>query len=374
LAAAAQSGHNLVLVNTERHAWVEDPHKGYSSAPDMLVTHPCFYRWNKSEADSRYDGAGFLFGLLAQWDLRDCPAAVVEFKTTLKESRIPLGEGIDYVRRIASATAPLYAPAFNVIHVMIAGQDKFQLVTCDHDTPLRCVWGEWGDRGSLDALVQFFIPSQHAWLDAITTCCRNFSVELVLPTQNEPSCFLGRGATGRVFQVCSLASGVRHMHALKVSLGNQGCVGIAAELFNFTTHSSALGEAKATTMVLRHHVDPDRQFAGLLVSPVGSRLPVTKKAVISAIDGFAHAGLHHGDARRDNVVWISDEVGALWVDLERLAAVAAADRIAKFAQDLSTFAESYGIQDIGDIRAAAAEYLHDRVDPLVTLFKCIWAH
>lgn len=63
---------DLVLVNTEQHAYFEDPHNGAASKLDMLVTHPLFYKYAQSESDKKYSGDGFLFGKGADWMLRDC--------------------------------------------------------------------------------------------------------------------------------------------------------------------------------------------------------------------------------------------------------------------------------------------------------------
>ena len=374
--AADKSGHDLVMVNTERHPWVQDPHGGFASKPDLLVTHPYFYKWNKTDGDTHFDGEGFLFGQLAHWDLRDCHTAIVEWKLVLKESQTPLGEGVDYVRRmawVAKDDETFYKPALNDIHVMVAGRDKFLLVSCDRDTPMNCIWGEWSDPGSYDAIAVFFSATQNAWLTAIRTCCTRFQVALVLPSENEASCFLGNGATGRVFKVRT-ASNTEHV--LKVSLNGKGCTRIAAELYKFNNHKGSLLVAKATVMIHCEYVDSTQHFAGLLVSPVGQRLPDTKKAITSAIEGLlrlAQAGLHHGDARRDNVVWVGDQ--ALWVDFECMSAVEAGMHTAMFAQDVFTFARSYIILQTDGIQAAVAAYMEgpDTVAAVVELFQSTWS-
>lgn len=82
-AASSAIESPLVLVNTERHAWVEDPHLGALSKPDMLIAYPAFVRSNLTDGDANYNGEGFIFGQCAHWDLRDAIEAIVQWKVDI---------------------------------------------------------------------------------------------------------------------------------------------------------------------------------------------------------------------------------------------------------------------------------------------------
>jgi hypothetical protein len=65
---------DLVLLNTERHLYLKSTVvDGNDTGPDMLVCHRAAVEEDKSDVDKKYDSSDkdFLFGKLANWNLRD---------------------------------------------------------------------------------------------------------------------------------------------------------------------------------------------------------------------------------------------------------------------------------------------------------------
>jgi hypothetical protein len=376
--AADITGFPLVLVNTERHPWVVDPHHGAPSKPDLLVVHPALYTWNKTQADTeKYDGVDFLFGQLADWDLRDSLAAVIEWKVDPGANDFRgLGEVVEYARRLAhppgaDGVTPLDKEAIRWSRFMVADRKKFQLVTFRAGQADSCVYGEWGDSGSRDALVGFLggpSAAERPWLAALEKLCCEFDVAPVASAESQP-CFLGRGACGRVFRVCSRKN-TAEVFALKLALGDSGCTSLSAEVAAAVA-VNAVAAALPLAAVIRHHTDPDRRFAGLLVQPVGTALPRTKiatKSALLALRQLAQAGLRHGDARFPNAVWTGD--AAVWIDLRTTQTGKGA---VAFAADVTQFAASLGVQGPLPESAVAAAFASDNnFDALLELFGGVW--
>jgi hypothetical protein len=347
----------LALVNTERHAWVEDKHfMGRPSAPDMLVTHPAFFRFIRTNADIQTNAHGpnpngFLFGKLAHWDLRDAIEVIVEWKLDIGQNDFSgLGEGIEYARRIMHIAnedrhCPLDESKVSITRVIIADRKGFQLVVCMGGCACECVVGKWSDTGSKDTLIEFIAAKQdRKSVNAIDQLCKKFSCEVVTPTQ-ESRCFLGRGSTGRVFRVSRVqqkGSGSQQF-ALKVALGELGCSRIRDEVDNFTKLFDTLNELSCVVTMVSSHIESNKAFAGLLLGPVGEELPRTKHAILAAIDGLkqlAMKGLYHGDARLPNVVWLNNK--ALWLDFRTMIHVSLQPGDS-FIADVKMFVESFHV-------------------------------
>lgn len=192
-------------------------------------------------------------------------------------------------------------------------------------------------------MIGFIVGKQdRKWVNAIDQLCKQFSCEVVTPTQ-ESRCFLGRGSTGRVFHVSAVGpsgSGTQQF-ALKVALGELGCARIRDEVDNFTQLVDNLKELSCVVTMSSWHIDSNKAFAGLLLGPVGEQLPRTKHAILSAIGGLkqlAVKGLYHGDARLPNVVWLNDE--ALWLDFRTMIHVSLQPGDC-FIADVKMFVESF---------------------------------
>jgi hypothetical protein len=348
-AASLAIASPLVLVNTERHAWVEDPHRGALSKPDMLIAHPAFVRSNLTDGDAKYNGEGFIFGQCAHWDLRDAIEAIVEWKVDMGANDFSaLGEGIDYARRImhhmAEDEVPLDKARLGITRLLLADRKGFQLVSCRNGGASECVVGGWSDPGSRDAVVRFLGDSgqKRTWVNAIQGLSQHLSLTVTTPA-NDTCCFLGRGSCGRVFQFSS--DGNPTKLALKVALGDIACSQIHEEKTKFETFLTQLKQAgKYVVTLSSYHVSGEREYAGILLHPVGTQLPRTQDAIIDAIKGLkslATAGLCHGDARLPNVMWVNGNY-ATWFDFRTMSTTRSPEDT--FIKDVTTFVESFRVQ------------------------------
>lgn len=348
--ASTQVDSPLVLVNSERHGWVEDPSPlGAPSKPDMFVCHPAFWKSIKSTGDTQYDSGNFRFGVLAHWDLRDCVNVIVEWKCTIGFGDFSaLGEGVEYARRIMhtddNSGVCLDKPMVRITRVILADREKFFLVLCQHGVAGECVWGKWTDAGSEGAIVDFIKSgtSGRRWVDAISSLCFQFKVTLVV-NDNNP-CFLGRGACGRVFRVRTVEHGSEL--ALKVALDDLHCSAIREEFFNYERNKDTLAQLGCVVSISNVFTGPDRKYAGLLSNPVGFPCKMTKANIISAVMGLrvlALSGFQHGDARLPNVVIHKATQRAVWLDLRTLEFKQGDDlnsNTLSFNVDLKTFLDS----------------------------------
>ena len=383
--ASTSVGSPLVLVNSERHRWVQDSSPfGAASNPDMFVCHPAFFKSNKSARDSTFDGEDFHFGDLAHWDLRDSVVAIVEWKSIIgPNDNSALGEGVEYSRRIMhtgnNTSVPLDDPMVRITRVILADRDNFYLVLCQGGVAIECDWGMWTDAGSEDAIIKFIQngASHRRWVDAISSLCIEFQVTLVHNHDNP--CFLGRGACGRVFRV---QTNVGCECALKVVLDDSHCSMIHEEESKYESSKDQLAQLGCVVTISRIFTSPDRKFAGLLSSPVGVSFRRIKQHTVSAVMGLrslALSGFQHGDARWPNVV--IHEGKAVWLDLRTLRLVGGDDlhiRDSAFFADLTTFVDSL---PGGNVNTGSQAFLGHTRDFLVSgdedhaLMKelsCLW--
>ena len=366
--ASDKTGKPLMLLNTERHPWVDDPHRGAKSKPDMLVAHPALCKLNKTDGDAKYDGDGFWFGECAHFDLRDSVTAIMEWKVQMGSNEFKaLGEGIEYARRLShvnSQHSTISADDVSITRVVLADREGFQLLTCLSGHAESCVVGCWSDPGSMGALVSFLTPEEPCWLEALHKICEQFQL------QPKDCCFLGRGGTGRVFSV--IEEGGRKL-AVKVALCDIGCTMLAAE--KASLENPKLEPLGFTVSSRGWFMDAQRRFAGLLLHPVGEKLPMTKQAISSAINALvelAHAGLCHGDARLPNVAWVDGE-SALWLDLRTLSETT--NPGASCTQDIITFATSLGLEDAINLhfnKEGPLELCKQPSGDLLSVFQRAW--
>jgi hypothetical protein len=381
--ASQQLGFPLVLVNTERHAYFKDPHGGADTTPDMLVTHPAFFTWKLSDVDKIYATDGFLYGQGADWCLRDCWEVIIEWKTDIGTNDFrALGEAIEYARRKSFVKGKEVAADWSLIRfsrLMICDSKCFHLVLCDNSHATKCVYGEWVDPGSEQAVLDFIVRGfqvdymRRLWVDALQRVCIQFKVELKLPCETEPTCFLGAGGCGRVFRVVS-----QDMQCcIKVGLGDQACSQIQEEWSKFKEFEVHFGDARAALVsISKHYQCPQRSFAAILLQPVGTPLRKTKTAIKSALDGLlklSKNGFGHGDARLCNVVWTSD--GACkWLDFRTLYQCFVGEAQMAFIRDVTSFSESLGVQPTQSLTSTAAScFVKSSIeDSLLNHFKSLW--
>jgi len=386
--ASAILGIPLVLVNTERHAYFEDPHGGSASKPDMLVTHPAFYTWNKSDGDVQYCKDGFIFGKGADWCLRDCWEVIVECKKEIgMDNFTALGEGIEYARRksfvsTAERLSEVDSRSRRFTRLIVCDSKHFYLVLCVDGNAARCVWGAWVDPGSKDATVDFLVRGfeteslTRTWVNAIESSCTQFDVTLLQPNEDVPTCFLGAGGCGRVFRVLSNSQD-KKMHGLKVGVGDVACSQIREEWSKFEQYSQSFSKAEAALVVIsKYYESTDRACAAILLEPVGLVLPRTQKAIKSALEGLmmlSNSGFGHGDARICNVVWMPDTECCKWVDLRTICSCSADTKVATFTRDAVAFFSSCRLECPQDFSQIAAKCLSEQsVSTLLVLCQKVW--
>ncbi len=338
---------SLVFVNSERHFWALDPSGGKATAPDFFITHPGMWKEKRSAVDQLVDGEGFCFGVLGNWDCRDCLEVLGECKVQIGQNDFSaLGEGLNYLGRIAAPGT--HSEHRNVRNdriqsgrVVILDQEKFYLVQAQRGLARECKHGMWTDAGSEEAFVDFIASKvDRRWTSALVDICKTASVQLDLPEPGSNSCcILGSGAYGRAFKArdennCGVA--------LKLALDQRGIDAISSEQNAYK--NDALVEADATTMMIRHVVVGES--SALVIRPLGVPLPKTKTSISSALLGLlklSRQGLRHGDARVCNVIWIPTENRALWTDLHTLRKIGEAESEEEFVLEVTTFALSLDV-------------------------------
>jgi hypothetical protein len=362
--AAEKIQTSLVFVNSERHFWTLDPHGGAPTAPDFFITHPCVWKETTSDVDKRVNGDGFCFGLLENWDCRDCLEVVGECKVKMGPDEFSaLGEGLDYLARIAacgkhSRHRNVRTDRIESGRVVICDADKFYLVRAVNGFPHECHHGKWTDRGSAEAFVDFIASKvDRAWTSALSDICERALIHLDLPEPGSKSCcILGSGAYGRVFR----ARDENHCGvALKLALDQRGIDAISSEKIAY--QNEALGEADATTTMIQHV--QNKCSAALVIKPLGVPLPKTRTSIASALLGLlklSRQGLKHGDARVCNAIWIETESRALWTDLHTLRELSPGEWEEEFVSEVATFALSLDVAaEPASLRQAALAVRRD---------------
>ena len=364
MAASERSKVPLVLVNTERHAWVKDPHGGSPSKPDMLVTHPALYYPLKSTTDAKYDGPNFLFGKLADWCLRDSFTALLEWKVDIGDQEYtPLGEVVEYVQRIVSFDDSNFGT-----RAVLADKNGFKLLFFLHDRLIKCIFGLWTDAGSFEAWVSFF--SQPSLLvKAIEGVCAKSALKIAMPSNDDPEIFLGSGGTGRVFKYNSTSDDALR-YAVKIALESTGCSAIIAEHSRYSHNANLCPDE--LVIIKSSHAAPDNSYAFLVTYPVGKPFPYTKKSVQSSLwslKKIAKADLHHGDPRYVNGVMDDEKIR--WVDLQSLNQIEPGTNAKMFLRDVRIFSESL---DLNVDPVLVEQYFDDDsiLNALTDKFSSIW--
>lgn len=389
--ASTVIGSPLVLVNSERHNWVEDTSPvGALSRPDMFVCNPAFFASNQTEGDKKYTKENFLFGAPAHWNLRDCLEVVIECKRNIVGDFSALGQGVEYARRIMYAGREVHVPLDRtmvcITRLILADRDSFYLVLCQRGEAVNCVWGNWTDPGGLEAMVDHLAHriSERRWVSAISSLCKHFDVDPIVQSADNPSvkrpCFLGRGASGRVFGVVSKSD--QKVYGLKVALESISCDHLRQESLIYASEKKQLHALGYIVSLSELYLDPANQFAGLLVSPVGHAFQKTKKNIISAVlalRNIANSGCQHGDARFPNVV-IHDGK-AIWLDLKTFNFVHGSKddanvKVFSFLRDLDAFVRSFDEQQVDKkiLEANASAFLDSGEEncDLINALASLW--
>ncbi|KAL3907445.1 MAG: hypothetical protein SGILL_008872 [Bacillariaceae sp.] len=387
-------GHKMILLNSERHAWCRcmdpHPHLGAASKPDGVGLPVEMAALSMTPGDHQYANAGDInFGVLADWELRDSIEFICEWKEGNHALFGALGEAIEYARRIYSN----FKSDCNVqetkqtMDMLVANQAGFQLVRCSRGTVRALIRGEWNSVGSHEALRRFMlgtlwqnVPRKRPWLEALELLTHNLGVELVEPSLNS-GCFLGRGASGRVFRV-RRKSDNREL-AMKVALGTDGMARLAQESLKMLKHGRALHQAGVTVTLHKDKEYQSRQCGAILTGPVGMQMKPLKKHVKAALESLKKlsqvGGLAHGDARWPNAIICVTEDGSekcLWIDLRTLEEHdGVEDQKELFVADVLELYDSFHCGARGDeLEARICEYLVDdsSLEPLLDAMRLIW--
>jgi len=386
--ASHQLKHKMIILNTERHPWVMDPNLGEPSKPDGVGLPVEMANFYMTPGDHKYANHGDTkFGVLAHWDLRDSIEFISEWKEGNHALFGALGEAIEYARRINSN----FKSDCNVqetkraVDMLVANQAGFQLARCVNGTVRALVYGQWNSIGSKQAFERFVlgtlwekVPRQRPWLEALDLLTKNLGIELV-ETGTNSDCFLGRGASGRVFRV-KRKDDNREL-ALKVALGTDGMARLAQENLQMYTHAAALQYGGVTATLEGYKAYPRRKCGALLTSPVGVRIKPLKKHVRAALQSLkrlSQTGFGHGDARWPNAIIIDDpELKCVWIDLRTLEEHAGEeDQIEAFVEDVTEFYNSFlrGSAANHDLELPIRDYLVDdsALSPLLDAMQSIW--
>jgi hypothetical protein len=374
----------LRLVNSERHAWLQT--SGDSKAPDMFIAHPAVHELVKTEGDKDYDGSNFLFGKPGGWDLRDImEVPIIEAKRAIGPQDFEgLGEVINYVSCLCAfkgEDAPVDKERILSTKCMLIASNGFWLIKFEASIPIHCLYGTWVDAGSRQAIVdfiQYMKPDiDRLWENAIDNLVDQFEVTLAEPEyQKKPSCFLGRGADGRVFRVCD-SNGQEY--AMKCVASKDRFSRVREEWFAYDKVQKRLDLSNSAAKLCKSYFDEGNKFAGLLYQPVGEPLPKTKYAMKSAIEGLkllCAAGVRHDDTRLPNVIWV--EKKAFWIDFR--SAFPTDSKLQgqeSFVQSVMVLAESchVGIDVAGPKfrEAASTYYVNGDFNVISEYLKPYWA-
>jgi hypothetical protein len=353
--ASLDLGLPLRLVNSERHCWIQS--SGLKKlAPDMFICHPAFYQLDRTSKDKEFDGEGFLFGKLADNILRDgLEVCAVEGKVHIGPQDFEaLGDGINYSScisifgRTQEADIPLDKTRIMTNKVMLIASNGFWLVTCRGGQALKCEYGSWTDPGSTGSILLFIKErtqeTPRRWETAIEKLLSKLGLSLLEPAYGNgiSTCFLGRGGGARVFRVLNRNG---EECALKCVSSEKEWRKLRVELDTFKELKDNLEQSDCAVKLCGSFVEKtERSYAGLLFQPVGVKLPQSKTAIESAINGLKAlclAGICHHDARKPNVIWSKEK--AVWLDFESAYSVeTAAEKEEAFVSDLQTFVASFG--------------------------------
>ena len=338
-----------VLVNSELIQWIHTKLELPSlyQKPDLFMCHKSALIYSdapkvnsKSVASTHfaqsYRHDSFIFGECV-WSLRDCVYCIFEAKLQLSGNlHMELGEIFPKMQNllrgthIASSKCCLFDK--HMVHLLeftatgLLSRNQFS----------------WTTPGSKDALLAFIRPKvEPTWVRVLNRLCEEFNVVLYfapapsttdsIPNKKQsklPSpCFLGRGATGRVFAVQRMgAPSSSPPFALKIADTPDHISMLEAELAKMDTIQKQLETTPNPSLqpylpILQSErkVLPGRTGAGFLFGPVGKTVQTLPREqslfnlVMDALFILHRNGISHGDPRMENLLKI-DSGQLVWID------------------------------------------------------------
>jgi hypothetical protein len=362
--ASNELGFKVVLLNSERHAWTKCPKGGAATIPDGVALPVEFAHFQVGDKDNEYKNEGDdHFGKLANWVLRDSIEFIAEWKTGSNFAR-GLGEAIEYHLRINSRFDHdrQVQESKRTTDCFVGNEQGFYLARCIDGSPRSVFASDWNSQYSMDALHRFalgtlwpIMPRGRIWKHALTEACQELHVEL-LESSMEKDCFLGYGSDGRVFRVRNQNGDEL---AMKITVGDLSSA--HAEINAMNAFRCRLEQTGVTVCLVSKVVRRGKNYAALLISPVGRSLRQLKKDVsvaLASLRGLHVAGFSHGDARWKNAIILPDGT-CRWIDLRSLVDISDESEDQKdfdFHYDVSTFIKSYGVK-IDLASSLTSEYL-----------------
>jgi hypothetical protein len=290
---------NIAVVNSEEYRWLGNTGKTqFDKKPDVLFCLPAFYTprppWkNSDETVERLRHEKNRFGVLSDWELRDCLGAIGEAKLSLGSGKEAFGQILAYAWHIGNRL-----PTSELV-VLLFDRTEFWKIACLGGSPtsvIKCKWTEMGSRELFrDA------PLESPW----ETLLKEVSSICLLTL--EPGSFLGFGASGRVFRFLDEQ---RIPRAVKIVSGND-------EISNLQEECKLLMDAHSkcpeNVIGVERPVVELRQGAALVLSQVGTKLRRKDFArIMRSLEKLHVKDIIHGDARLANVVDVEGRV--MWLD------------------------------------------------------------
>jgi hypothetical protein len=204
---------------------------------------------------------------------------------------------------------------------------------------------------------------------ALDALCEKLGVKIVPSSVGSP-CFLGRGSCGRVFRVRDADDNV---NALKVAIRDQVSK-IEKEYSNYQEKN--LLSSGVIVTCKNHYVDPAKQFAGILLYPVGRPMKETRKdvkAALMSLKKLNSCGLQHRDSRKPNAVFVKENGvdRCLWIDFQTLHPPRPRLLEEAFVTDVCTLINSFDISVDEDLRGHITAYYREGPDKRELLDKLL---
>ena len=316
----------LRIVNSETLPWLSVGNEGSRKndlKPDFFVCNPCLYDAREGRDDlkkvqerSLNGEIRLLYGTKVgrpQLFLDDI--VVVEGKPGNLDH-----DAVGQVQTYAAYMNDLYKRSTGLYlegRLALFNRKKFILFTSSNgvlDSAKEC---EWTTPGSVQYMTEFF-AHQSDLNKALKECCSKLEVSLCTPLPNEP-CFLGAGGNGFVFRVKSSDNSVK---AMKLVLGKDKLTPLAKEV----------NDVKEAKKRLPSHVITvgkafiGEEFGAYLMEEVGEPLHHSKTDQINLFSSLYDLHINnivHGDARMQNVIFVSDRI--VWIDFACLLVMADID-------------------------------------------------
>ena len=313
--AASAQQLRVLLVNSEAFRWLDFIEQPVSEdklqKPDLFISWEPFVSF-RTAGEKQCSGPEYFFGPLADRSLQlaGCVPVVMEAK---KGALTPsdFGELVDYHSHLPGR-----------VNGVLFNHTDFWLTEAfaGHVTRLeRC---KWGQHGSLALLQRHFaaVLSPPPLAVLLSRLLADLELELlhVLDPTGGRSPFLGAGASGRVFAVCTSDGAHR---ALKVVVSNEDAVLVAMGKEFGLLQSAAERGAPVVGVVADSFTQYPGQGGGYLLRSIGTPIKLETRAslrhVFSSLQRVHAAGAIHGDPRLPNVVAVDGL--PCWIDFIKAA-------------------------------------------------------